>query len=157
MGSGPLAQPLFYQYKCTCGRMDRLCRNGSGEISAIHERLAPIIIKCGNLIRLDLFDSRPRSRARCSIAFQHPNPSPQDWSNCGTAAAGMPFCLPPPASRAAEGGGGCLTSATAQPWQVQDGRRRPDWRAATGMGTIQFQPAFQAGRRAITKPAYRSA
>ena len=70
------------------------------------------------------FDSRPRSRARYSIDFQRPNPSPQAWSNCGTAAAGRPFCLPPRASRAAKGGGGCLTSATAAPWQVQDGRRR---------------------------------
>jgi hypothetical protein len=55
MGSGPLAQPLFYQYKCTNERMDRLCRNGSGEISAIHERLASITIKCGTLIWLDRF------------------------------------------------------------------------------------------------------
>ncbi len=55
MGSGPLAQPLFYQYKCTNERMERLCRNGSGEISAIHERLASITIKCGTLIWLDRF------------------------------------------------------------------------------------------------------
>jgi len=31
-------------------------------------------------------------------------------------------------------------------------RRQLDWRAATGMGTIHLQPAFQAGRRAKTKP-----
>jgi hypothetical protein len=31
-------------------------------------------------------------------------------------------------------------------------RSQLDWRAATGMGTIQLQPAFQAGRRAKTKP-----
>ena len=54
MGSGPLAQPLFYQYRCTHGRADWLCCNGSGEISAIHDRLASITIKRGNLIALDL-------------------------------------------------------------------------------------------------------
>lgn len=31
----------------------------------------------------------------------------------------------PPHHSTAEGGGGCLTSATAQPWQAQDGRCRP--------------------------------
>ena len=35
-------------------------------------------------------------------------------------------------------------------------RSQLDWRAATGLDTIQFQPAFQAGRRAKTKPAHRS-
>ena len=35
-------------------------------------------------------------------------------------------------------------------------RSQLDWRDATGMGTILFQPAFQAGRRAETKPAHRS-
>jgi hypothetical protein len=35
-------------------------------------------------------------------------------------------------------------------------RSQLDWRAATDMGTIHFQPAFQAGRREKTKPAHRS-
>jgi hypothetical protein len=35
-------------------------------------------------------------------------------------------------------------------------RSQLDWRAATGLGTIQFQQAFQAGRRAKTKPSHRS-
>jgi hypothetical protein len=54
MGSWPLAQPLFYQYGCTHGRTDRLCCNGSGEITAIHTHLASINIKPGYLITLDL-------------------------------------------------------------------------------------------------------
>ena len=57
MGSGPLAQPLFYQYRCTYGQANRLCCNGSGEISAIHERHASITIKRSNLIALDLLQS----------------------------------------------------------------------------------------------------
>ena len=43
----------------------------------------------------------------------------------GTAAAGA-APGPSPQHSPAEGGGGCLTSATAQPWQVQDGRCRPE-------------------------------
>ena len=35
-------------------------------------------------------------------------------------------------------------------------RSQLDWRAATGLGTIQFQPGLQAGCRAKTKPAHRS-
>jgi hypothetical protein len=48
------------------------------------------------------------------------------WSTAsGTAAAGA-APGPSPQHSPAEVGGGCLTSATAQPWQVQDGRRRPE-------------------------------
>ncbi len=57
MGSWPLAQPLFYQYRCTHGRTDRLCCNGSAEISAIQDRLGSITIKRSNLIALDLLQS----------------------------------------------------------------------------------------------------
>jgi hypothetical protein len=57
MGSGPLAQPLFYQYRCTNRQADQLCCNGFGEISAIHDRFASITIKRGNLIALDLLQS----------------------------------------------------------------------------------------------------
>ena len=35
-------------------------------------------------------------------------------------------------------------------------RSQLEWRDATGMGTILFQPAFQAGYRAKTQPAHRS-
>ena len=54
MDLGPLALPLFYQYRCTYGQADRLCRNGSAAISAIHARLASINIRRGYLIALDL-------------------------------------------------------------------------------------------------------
>jgi hypothetical protein len=74
MGSGPLAQPLFYQYKCTCERMDRLCRNGSGQITAIHARLVSITIKRGNLIALDLLQS-PAAQPR-EVLDRLPAPQP---------------------------------------------------------------------------------
>ena len=77
MGSGPLAQPLFYQYRCTYGQADRLCRNGSGRIRAIHARLASINIKRGNLITHDLLGLPARSRARLAIGFNYPNSVPQ--------------------------------------------------------------------------------
>ena len=48
MGSWPLAQPLFYQYGCTKRQADRLCSNGSGEISAIQDCLGSITIKRSN-------------------------------------------------------------------------------------------------------------
>jgi hypothetical protein len=48
MGSGPLAQYLFYQYGCTKKRADRPCCNGSREISAIQHRLGSITIKRSN-------------------------------------------------------------------------------------------------------------
>jgi hypothetical protein len=57
MGSGPLAQPLFYQYRCTNRQADRLCCNGSAEIRAIQDRLASITIKRSNLNTLDLLQS----------------------------------------------------------------------------------------------------
>jgi hypothetical protein len=74
MGLGPLAQPLFYQYKCTCERMDRLCRNGSGEISAIHYRFASITIKRGKLIVLELLQS-PAAQPR-EVLDRLPAPQP---------------------------------------------------------------------------------
>jgi hypothetical protein len=69
-------------------------------------------------------DRQPRSRARQPLAIGAPEPSPAGRMSSGTAAAGEPPG-PCPHHSPAEGGGGCLTTATAQPWQVQDGRRRP--------------------------------
>jgi hypothetical protein len=74
MGSGPLAQPLFYQYRCTYGRLDRLCCNSSAEISAIHARLASINIKRGNLITLDLL-GLPAAQPR-EVIDRLPSPQP---------------------------------------------------------------------------------
>jgi hypothetical protein len=48
MGLGPLAPSLFYQYGCTKRQADRLCCNGSREISAIQDRLGSITIKRSN-------------------------------------------------------------------------------------------------------------
>ena len=83
MGSGPLAQPLFYQYRCTYGQADRLCRNGSGRIRAIHARLASINTKRGNLITHDLLGlpaAQPREARdriqlpQLSAPTHHPGP-----------------------------------------------------------------------------------
>ena len=74
----------------------------------------------------DLFLSPSRAAARGSpwlLGATHP--SPLAWSSGGTAAAGA-APGPSPQLSPAEGGGGCLMSATAQPWQVQDGRCRPE-------------------------------
>jgi hypothetical protein len=64
---------------------------------------------------------------------------------------------------------GTINSSTRQARQTKGGdtktgpqtaslspRSQLDWRAATGLGTIHFQPAFQADCRAKTKPAHRS-
>jgi len=64
---------------------------------------------------------------------------------------------------------GTINSSTRQARQTKGGntktgpqtaslspRSQLDWRAATGLGTIQFQPAFQVVRRAKTKPVHRS-
>ena len=64
---------------------------------------------------------------------------------------------------------GTINSSTRQARQTKGGdtktgpqtaslspRSQLDWRAATGLGTIHFQHAFQPGRRAKTKPAHRS-
>ena len=97
MGSWPLAQPLFYQYRCTCEQADRLCCNGSAEISAIQDRLGSITIKRSNLITLDLLQS-PAAQPREVLDRlpKHPNPSPLAWDSGGTAAAGEKPCPPPP-------------------------------------------------------------
>jgi hypothetical protein len=74
MGSGPLALPLFYQYKCTCERMDRLCRNGSWQIRDIHACRASINIKRGNMIMLDLL-GLPAAQSR-EVLDRLPAPQP---------------------------------------------------------------------------------
>jgi len=74
----------------------------------------------------DLFLSLSRAAAQGpSWLLGATHPSPLAWSSGGTAAAGA-APGPSPQHSPAEVGGGCLTSATAQPWQVQDGRRRPE-------------------------------
>ncbi len=74
MGSGPLAQPLFYQYRCTYERLNRWCCNGFGQITAIHDRLASINIKRGYLIALDV-DGLPAAQSR-ELLDRLPAPQP---------------------------------------------------------------------------------
>jgi hypothetical protein len=70
--------------------------------------------------------NRPHSRARRALQS---GPSLIHSSRHRSLAAPQPRAWPAapcPTTAAAEGGGGRLTSATAQPWQVRDGRRRPE-------------------------------
>ena len=128
MGSWPLAQPLFYQYRCTCEQADRLCCNGPAEISAIQDRLGSITIKRSNLITLDLLQS-PAAQPREVLDRlpKHPNPAPLAWDSGGTAAAGEKPCLPTPTpapQRRAAAAGRCTPRRSRG--TLKDGRRRTD-------------------------------
>jgi hypothetical protein len=128
MGSWPLAQPLFYQYRCTCEQADRLCCNGSAEISAIQDRLGSITIKRSNLITLDLLQS-PAAQPREVLDRlpKHPNPSPLAWDSGGTAAAGEKPCLPTPTpapERRAAAAGRCTPRRSRG--TLKDGRCPPE-------------------------------
>ena len=45
MGSGPLARPLFYQYKCTLGEPEPLLDNGSDQSKSIRSGPGSLMIK----------------------------------------------------------------------------------------------------------------
>jgi hypothetical protein len=107
-----------------------------------------------NLITPDLFQPPGRAVARGPLAL---SALPIHSLRPGAAAPPQPRARPcafhAPPGRAAEGGGGCLTSATAQPWQVQDGRRRPErtltfldnW-LSSHPSTFLEKPLFRAAR-----------
>ena len=89
MGLGPLAQPLFYQYKCTFGRAEPHWRNRSRRLLLIRCQLTSLIAS-GPLLPLSYSadpGESPRSPAKTSTGFQHPNPAPWAWDCMGTAAA----------------------------------------------------------------------
>jgi len=110
MDLGPLAQPLFYQYKCINGSAKASCVSRSDGIFADKRRPE---------------SSRPDTTEDHGFR-SHLNHQPAFW-NIWHRSRGHAPCLPSLHPRAgAEGGGGCLTSATAQLWQVQNSRRRPE-------------------------------
>ena len=125
MGSGPLARSLFYQYRCTLTQADRLQASGSWQSQDTKAKPIPALAEQPATLQIQHPGSseRPRSRAQQDLQSGPLDSSLPRRITTGTAAAGMPFRLYPHHGRSAEGGGGCLTSATAQPWQVQDGRR----------------------------------
>jgi len=85
-----------------------------------------------NLINPDLIKPPGRAVARSPLGLSaFPIHSLRPGAAAPPQPRAHPSALHAPPSRAAEGGGGCLTSATAQPWQVQDGRRRPQHLVST--------------------------
>lgn len=126
MGSWPLARPLFYQYKSTNEQAKGLLRKASDQA---HAGVAPsgYLISSSPKLILPVMTTTPSMPAQpreATCSDQHSRSitcGPDEQRHRSRGRGIWPF----PQRRTAEGGGGCLTTATAQPWQVQDGRRRP--------------------------------
>ena len=127
MGSGPLAQPLFYQYRCTNRQADRLCCNGSAEIRAIQDRLASITIKRSNLIALDLLQSpaaQPREVLDRLPAPQPITPGLEQRRHRSRGRAALPATPTPAPGRRAAAAGRCTPRRSRG--TLKDGRCRPE-------------------------------
>ena len=98
MGSWPLAQPSFYQYKRTEGPAEPLRGNGSTQSSAMRWRLSTQI---DNRSRFSPECPTGRAAARGNLG-QHPSPIDAD-EGPATAGAGELPC-PPPTHRPRSGG-----------------------------------------------------
>ena len=112
MGSGPLAQTPSYQNRRTNNPDKTSPSLGSDQITAKKRRTG----SPGLAITL----------ARNFQALQQHQPASDSPWHRSRGKLLRPHTHPH-THRGAEGGGGCLTSATAAPWQVQDGRCRPQW------------------------------
>ena len=114
MGSGPLAQPLFYQYKCTLKKSEPLHCNGSKQSRAMRWRLGKRSEQGPHSAR----NKHPAAQPRAQTSGLTPGPS-------RLKAAAPP--QPRESSRArhpitgpgAEGGGGWPMHATAQLWHAE--------------------------------------
>ncbi len=121
MGSWPLAQSLFYQYKRTMGRLERLRGNRSAQTAATLYRPSTLINNAAKISP----NKPPPAQSREEICG--PTPAPRRL-----AAARPPQpresgpARHPNTGPGAEGGGGWPMQAMAQPWHDQDGRRRPE-------------------------------
>ena len=121
MGSWPLAQPLFYQYKRTVGSANVLQGNGSTQSWSMRRRAWRQI---NNLSRFNPGGPTGRAAARGNLGH---HPSPINAGECPvTAAAGERPCPPPP-HRTRSGGRRRLADARhgAAGARLKDGRRRP--------------------------------
>jgi len=129
-----------------------LCCNGSERNQALR-RCCPWMRSNGlDSINSDLFKPACRAAARGPLGFPA---LPTHSLRLGAAAPPQPRACPAalhaPPSRAAEGGGGCLTSATALPWQVQDGRRRPQQLVSAARRQRRFDDRLFASEVALHK------
>ena len=131
MGSGPLAQPLFYQYKCTLKKSEPLRCNGSKQSRAMRWRLGKRSEQGPHSAR----NKHPAAQPRAQTSGLTPGPSrlkaaapPQPRENC--------LGLNPITGPGAEGGGGWPMHATAQPWHAEG---RPSTTAARGQHSQYLQ------------------
>ena len=153
MGLGPLAQPLFYQHRCTHWQADRLCCNGSGEITAIHDRFASITIKRGNLIALDLLQSpaaQPREALDRPPTLQPIAPGLGQRRHRSRGQAALPSI---PCQKG--GGGRRRLSDVSHGAAVASSGRPPPAGANSSRLLPQFKPPRISGlRRENTRCAY---
>jgi hypothetical protein len=114
MGSWPLAQPLFYQYKRTERQAERLRGNGSAQKLVMPVGLGELISKA---TRFSVECPAGRAAARGNLG-QHPSPM-----HGTTARPPQPressHGRHPHTGPGAEGGGGWPMHATAQPWHAE--------------------------------------
>ncbi len=142
MGLGPLAQPLFYQYKCTLKPADGLQGNGSAQSKAMHGGTWSLISKA------DRFSTEcPAGRAAARGHLGH-CPSPCNRRMPGHRSRGR-TALPATyhhTGPGAEGGGGWPMHATAQPWHAE-GRPLP-----TGALRCLLSPRERRGAPPAARP-----
>jgi len=108
MGSGPLAQPLFYQQKRTIGRAEPLQNNGSEQSQARRSGPGQLISKTIRFGPNRPAPAQPREQA-CGIA----PPPAGGRALCHRSRGRVALPATPNTGPGAEGGGGWLMHATA--------------------------------------------
>jgi hypothetical protein len=122
MGSGPLAQPVFYQYKRTVGQAETLWGNGSEQCQAERSDPGLLISKANRFGPNRPAPAQPREQT-WGIT---PLPLPAAGRHA-TAAAGERPCPPPPSlalERRAAAAGRCTPRRSRG--TLKDSRCRPE-------------------------------